>query len=491
MSFGLQSTSTVSKLSALKSVRDMLSGLQASLYTAISDLEEEEAAATVSRRLDQRNQAHTRKSLESLPDHILIQIIADVMHDYDDEYQAEVLIPMSKLSRRLCRLVYSTSAFWTHVSTNMKLADVKRSLAFSKRAGLRIKLNSSSRTGPDFRACLSSFEEHRDRWKSLCLHYCEKAVLSEAIRVLGATIFSSVSSLRIEDRVKCCNNKTKDSVFSEWSFPSLTSLEIKDDVPPLQFMACLTRLEVRLPYTCDATRFLHILRSAPLLRELDVVKMYLDSILGDDNDDGGLVGTEPDVVELPQLERLNVFVSGHYDATEDTRVAIPALAWFTRAFKTPFLSSVTLECVSWREVGLAHTDLRFFPDDVDLQRVEHVRLLFNNSSGADFHDSGILADAILSRLPHVKKVELHLPEYAPLVHYVREYPSIRSLSMECTSGSEVKAAGFVDFVRWLQRGEHELDRFYLTTSIEESKRLVTRMEEYVGSTFVRWDDLVS
>lgn len=103
-------------------------------------------------------------------------------------------------------------------------------------------------------------------------------------------------------------------------------------------------------------------------------------------------------------------------------------------------------------------------------------------------DAAVLADAILGRLPCVKKLDVSFGYghgYAPLAHYIQACPSLRGLSLKLRDRSPEL---FTDLLEWLQRGEHGTDRLDLSTWVPRSSQLVTKLDGRVGSAVVRWDD---
>ena len=78
----------------------------------MTHLEREEIEAEEARR------NFSKPSLESLPDHILIQIIVTILNDlhYSTGPDGEIK-QIAKVSRRFCGLVYGTPIFWADVST--------------------------------------------------------------------------------------------------------------------------------------------------------------------------------------------------------------------------------------------------------------------------------------------------------------------------------------------------------------------------------------
>lgn len=99
---------------------------------------------------------------------------------------------------------------------------------------------------------------------------------------------------------------------------------------------------------------------------------------------------------------------------------------------------------------MGEANLRFFPSDTNLQYVEDVSLTLDTCTQegrmGDFKDlCDRVVNTILHRLLRVTNVSLWLPGYARLTHYVREYPSIRSLSFMCMA-SPLETAGLNEFL---------------------------------------------
>lgn len=368
------------------------------------------------------------------------------------------------------------AAFWTQVSSGWGLDDRKRSLAYSKRAFLHmiIQLEVNSSRVTYFR----DLKEHSDRWFSLCIDRLSGSSILYASQILGSTTFAGITSLQLVGTERW-NIRFKDNFLEEWAFPALASLEIDGDSVALRSVTRLTSLKIRFPRNAHGmglTTLARALRSVPLLQELEV------------EIDRSMFEVEPGAAELPHLKRLAVCESLTTKTSEEGEMMVCGSAWFTRTLKTPTLSSLTLTYQSVSGIPM-DDDFQLFPSDVDLRYVDYARLSVLNCADNEHQACRLLADAILRRLPHVKKVELDLPVYAPLAHYIRESPSIRFLSMHCSS--PLVDAKFLDFIQWIKRGEHELHSFYLLRWVASSKKLVTRWEGYVGCTRVKWEDLIA
>lgn len=468
----------------------LLSVLQASLRSSIIYLEEEEDATMESRH---RNKAPVKCNLESLPDHILVNIIAGALPPCENENiprREKAWIHISKVSRRFCWLVYSTSSFWAHICTDMDPVQTERSLAFSRKAELYVEFGESfSNRNEEGNTSLlpirSLLKDHRRRWKSLCVHDIEEETWSEVKRTVDQAAVSGIRSLQLT-KLGYISSWDPSVVFAEWTFPFLTSLTMHRCVPPVYVVKNLTSLSIGLPLPRDGgnlTSIVHILLSAPLLQELEV-SMHQRGRIPE-----GQIDVEPEVANLSQLKRLVICESFKSDEHDMMFLGSP---WLTRALKTPVLSSVVFDFGIHSDGPLDRTRLQFFPADAHLEHVEHVSLSISTALSGKHYKSRIsFEDAILSRFPCVKSLDMSLAKYAPLIHYVREYPSIRSLTLLRLPSSILRATEFLDFVQWIERGEHEIERFYLLTRVCRPKRLITKMDEYVGGTLLKWDEVVA
>ena len=127
----------------LRTLSRIVSQLQPSLCLATSYLAEEDARATKQYETSLHESKEARRSLECLPDDVLFTIISFSLggRSYDQKY---VLLPLSKLSRRFCSLVYGTPAFWTAVVVpRHDDLELQRALVCSKKAGLQITVDVS------------------------------------------------------------------------------------------------------------------------------------------------------------------------------------------------------------------------------------------------------------------------------------------------------------------------------------------------------------
>lgn len=359
----------------------------------------------------------------------------------------------------------------------MTLDDVKRSLLLSKQSGLRICMDLDKVDGSECpgHRILPAIKEFVTRWKDLCISTLHPDSITAIRTILGPTVFSNVSSLHLRPHYSK-GLEHVDSLLAGWTFPSLSCLEVECCIPPLRLVTRLTSLRVDYIRADELPSLVHVLQFASLLRDLEIQISR----------GGDQIGQDPVTCELPNLRRL------HLDENPFGTGVVLRSAWLTRALKTPVLSSFTLRYISYYDhAPLDRNHPYLFPSDTDLSCVTDVRIHCLGSH-ASAEDGAALVGAVLGRLPGVKKLDLRLVEYAPLVHYVREYPSIRWLSLRLRhqNGPTLQDAEFEDLLKWLEHGDHEIRKFDLITWVWRSAELVKKCNKRVGNTVVRWDALV-
>ena len=471
-----------------KGVRGLLSSLRESLLMAISDLEEKEAEIFEARRSEWRNSTEAKLGLESLPDHLLIEIIKFTSYDepqYRNLYQEDDLLPISKVSKRFCSLIYGTPSLWAFVSNRMTRTDIDRSFTYNKGTGLIVDTDDCMEPGcqPALDAII---ERHPECVKMLTL----RDVTGENMQAMARTMsFLRVVTLFADIAYDV---EGVEDIWAECSFPSLSSADISYVVPPPHFVENVTKLRLKhlSPRGMGLLRVVSVLRSAPFLQDFELV---LDENALVNTDGTDWLEQNPAVIELPRLEHLRLTVSWR---RESAKSVLRAVAWLTRALKAPILSSFDVSFAHIEPMGLDQNfDLQFFRTDAPLHLVENV-YLHVHLGGIEEHQPAIrddtlkIARCILSRLPCIKRAELDLQAFAypPLIDIVSMLPSLRFLSMN--QNNPLEAAELTDLIDWLRRLGHHSDRLYLLTSAEDPTSLIKRIDDDFGRTSLKWEDLV-
>lgn len=476
----------------LEEARKLLLDLQASLPLAFSQLDEEEAVAQreeekrleEAAKMDALWRAHQRQSLprptfENLPDHILIMVIEHTVGEINYAYQTEMLLPISKLSKRFCSLIYSTPSFWSYIHPLMEPTEIERALSLNKRAGLQFDFG----IRVDTDASLSALNVHRERVASLVFRDPTGEVYTRAREnlALQKAVFPSLKELQLWGTGDWPDRLLIDFA-DNWSFPSLRCLDVSSVDLPTQLLGNLTHLSLYYkttydPYLVDAVS---TLRSAPNLVGLELYN-EIEGVADD------RLETDLQSVGLLRLKRLDLIYS-HYGSVSQ---AVKWLSWFTRTLKTPSLSSLSVTL--WRQNGrvdgslaLEDVDRGFFPSDLDLRNVEEASIRIIGEANLD------ISDAILRKLPCIKQLKLSLPKYHRILRYIEDHPSLRSLEMRYDPETSLRPAEMRELFDFFRQGEATSPRLSLLTSARgsvEDKLLITRMDEQVGNTHVRWDDL--
>lgn len=201
---------------------------------------------------------------------------------------------------------------------------------------------------------------------------------------------------------------------------------------------------------------------------------------------------------------LLALVNGETEDAYDSMIISYSATPSTRSLEAPNLASVDLSFgldYGFRSLGGAVFPC-FFPEGVKLDKLEDVALSFYSPELQLHHD---FANAILTRIPEVKRVKLSMVAYDALAHYLHTYPTIRSLTMlRAEPGpderDELRALlrKYDNDAEWLHIRTHPNDppvaRFTCISDSDSDKerpaaRWTMRMEGGVGVTSLRWENL--
>ena len=498
-------SSRFNKRRTLTEISRLISEIQASLLSAVTHLADEDTRAMEQYAMNQRHSEGARRSIECLPDEVLITIITLVLDTQSFiHYQNEFLLPLSKLSRRFCSLVYGTPAFWTRVRMTRGIDEVQRSLTLSKNAGLNVEIMSTTRFNAAFQACLSRVADHYQRWKALDLMMLNEETWMYLKELVDGSSFPSVTSLKLHNGLLWEPTKT----LEERYFPLLESLSLHFCDFPVKGLSSLTHLVVVQP--SKLINLVRFLRETPSLKVLRLSGSTARAV------DPDILWSmaEAEVVDLRYLKQLFISftVDGEIDPGEKEDEAeammMSAVSWLMRCLKAQALSLFHIEVRTWSIPPQQGAHDNFFPHDVDLRHVEDLSLSLSYMTDdesdyrsircidtEDYRRSNPICEkavpALLERCPSVKNLKMKLPYFSPLLSDIRHCPSLQSLTLECSK--PLDASDLITLTTRLRGGGHESTSLYLKTTDASpcrSNDITIRMEEWLGGTFFTWEDSV-
>ena len=482
-------------LSRLKHTRDFLSTLQLTLENAITLLESSIMPRSFS------------YGLGCLPDTLLSDVFdilcAEVAEQDSMSFQgaskvANLRNGLALVSRRFRRVALSTPSIWSYVNSWDAELGIASSLKLSRALPLQLTLQvNGSRS--EFRQMLSCAVPHIHRWKSLCLREIGVQRWAHLRSILAGAPFSSITTLRFTE---FCPQGFLD----EHAFPALRELDIVYLIPPLHIMKRLTSLKISHPCAEHGRPIDYLLKALGYARKLESLDIMLEP--GDFLDVvyRSEPCAEPVAATLPSLVSVSVRALD-WARRLDARL-FRFVAWFTRALHTPRLTSVAFE-VSCFNVGFAVDDLKFFPAGSVLDTVRRADLrvgLTNYDFRLDDPEEVCAFDAmaqqtkiylrtILSRMPAIEDLSLHVPGFVMDFSYPVLCPGLRYFYMKGPH-----AIGAVDLHRFSESGrknENRLESVTIVTVAVDTARTFyggqtkesVVMEEKAGKMYLTWREV--